>query len=161
MGICYFLVCRYLSNRPVMMSDARQKIIEAKRKRNNYMLILVAVTHFLSWLPLNMVNLIMSLFETDENQTPLFPNMESMLVTYAICHLASMLSVVVNPILYGFMNENFRQEFAKIFGKCVSFTGLRQFFTNHPNSNNHNIPQPTQMAERQTKTENRHDEDMV
>ena len=144
-----------------MMSDARQKIIEAKRKRNNYMLILVAVTHFLSWLPLNMVNLIMSLFETDENQTPLFPNMESMLVTYAICHLASMLSVVVNPILYGFMNENFRQEFAKIFGKCVSFTGLRQFFTNHPNSNNHNIQQTTQMAERQTKTENRHDEDMV
>ena len=144
-----------------MMSDARQKIIEAKRKRNNYMLILVAVTHFLSWLPLNMVNLIMSLFETDENQTPLFPNMESMLVTYAICHLASMLSVVVNPILYGFMNENFQKEFAKIFDKCVSFTGLRQF-TNH-NSNNHqnNVPPSTRMAERLTKNENRHDEDMV
>ena len=145
-----------------MMSDARQKIIEAKRKRNNYMLILVAVTHFLSWLPLNMVNLIMSLFETDENENPLFSDMESMLVTYAICHLASMLSVVVNPILYGFMNENFQKEFAKIFDKCVSFTGLRQFTNHNSNINHQNNVQPsTRMAERLTKNENRHDEDMV
>ena len=94
------------------------------------------------------------------NHSPDF-GIENIYIIYSICHIASMTSAITNPILYGFMNENFRQEFAKIFGQCVSFTGLRQLFTNHHNSNNHNIPQPTQMAERQTKTENRHDEDMV
>ena len=41
-----------------MLNDARQKIVLTKRKRNNQMLMLVATAHFLSWLPLNTVNLI-------------------------------------------------------------------------------------------------------
>ena len=57
--ICYILICYYLSiHRPEMLNDARQKIVLTKRKRNNQMLMLVATAHFLSWLPLNVVNLI-------------------------------------------------------------------------------------------------------
>ena len=57
--ICYILICNYLSiRRPEMLNDARQKIVLTKRKRNNQMLMLVATAHFLSWLPLNVVNLI-------------------------------------------------------------------------------------------------------
>ena len=49
------------------------------------MLIMVASTHFLSWLPLNVINLIMNAFDTEDD--PLFTNSESLLLTYAICHL--------------------------------------------------------------------------
>ena len=57
-SICYIWICYYLSIRPGMLNDARQKIVLTKRKRNNQMLMLVATAHFLSWLPLNVVNLI-------------------------------------------------------------------------------------------------------
>ncbi len=110
--ICYILICRYLSSRPILASDARQKEILQKRKKNNLMLIVVTVTHFLSWLPLNIVNVIMTTLDSDEQ--PLFEDTENLYITYAICHLASMTSAISNPLLYGFMNENFREEFYKI-----------------------------------------------
>ena len=62
----------------------------------------------------------MSSFDSDK--TPLFSNIEHLFITYAVCHLASMTSAVSNPILYGFMNENFRREFKNIWlglKKCV------------------------------------------
>ena len=133
-GYCYFSVCRYLTNRPVLASDNRQQVILAKRKRNNHMLIMSAVAHFLCWLPLNVVNLIINIFDTDEE--PLFEDTEDLLITYAVCHLASMISVVINPILYGFMNENFRAEFSKIIGKCfasICCNGNANNNTNHGN----------------------------
>ena len=46
-----------------------------------------------------------------------FQDVENLYITYAICHLASMTSAISNPILYGFMNENFRQEFSKIWNR--------------------------------------------
>ena len=32
-------------------------------------------------------------------------------IIYAICHVAGMLSACANPIIYGFLNENFKAEF--------------------------------------------------
>jgi hypothetical protein len=98
-----------------MTSDVRQKQLRDKRRKNNRMLILVSVAHFLSWLPLNVVNIIFYACDTEEQ--PLFTNVEHMLIIYAICHLASMSSCITNPILYGYMNENFRAEFGKIWDK--------------------------------------------
>ena len=50
--------------------DSRQKQILAKRRRSNKMLIVVSVAHFMSWLPLNVANVIITSF--DSEQTPLF-----------------------------------------------------------------------------------------
>ena len=86
--MCYCHICYYISQRPELLSDARQKSVEIKRKRNNRMLILLATTHFLSLLPLNLFNLMDYAVTTDEN--PLFENQENMFITYAICHLVSM-----------------------------------------------------------------------
>ena len=52
--------------------------------------------------------------EIDSDKKPLFKDVENLYITYAICHIASMTSAISNPILYGFMNENFREEFSKI-----------------------------------------------
>ena len=76
------------------------------------MLIVVSIAHFMSWLPLNVVNVIMTTFDSEE--TPLFHDVENLFITYAICHMASMTSAISNPILYGYMNENFRAQFRKI-----------------------------------------------
>ena len=55
--------------------------IMARRRRSNKMLIIVTVTHFLSWLPLNVVNIIFTTFDSDK--TPLFSNIEHIFITYA------------------------------------------------------------------------------
>ena len=47
-----------------------------------------------------------------------FPSEESMLVTYAVCHLCGMSSACTNPILYGFLNRMFKDEFKQFFGGC-------------------------------------------
>ncbi len=50
----------------------------------------------------------------DSEEKPLFEDVENLYLTYAVCHLSSMTSAISNPVMYGFMNENFRQEFVKI-----------------------------------------------
>ena len=108
----YISICRFLSTRPILTSNERHKHILARRRKNNWMLIIVTFAHFVSWLPLNMINIILTMFDSDES--PLFTNVEHLYIAYAMCHLASMTSAIANPILYGFMNENFRGEFDKI-----------------------------------------------
>ena len=112
----YISICRFLSSRPILASDERQKQIAAKRRKNNRMLIAVTVAHFTSWLPLNLINIVLTMFDSDES--PLFTDVEHLYIAYAMCHLASMTSAISNPVLYGFMNENFMSEFMKIWKKC-------------------------------------------
>ena len=50
----------------------------------------------------------------DSEETPLFHDIENLYILYAVCHIASMTSAISNPLLYGFMNENFRKEFSNI-----------------------------------------------
>ena len=52
-------------------------------------------------------------------------DVENLFITYAVCHLASMTSAISNPVLYGFMNENFRAEFRKIWRKLKKALSIR------------------------------------
>ena len=40
---------------------------------------------------------------------------QTTIIIYAICHVASMLSACANPIIYGFLNENFKTEFKELY----------------------------------------------
>lgn len=75
-------------------------------------LIAIAVTYVISWLPLNVFNLV-----ADMSPEPLFDE-DSLTVTYAICHMFGMSSAVSNPLLYGWLNDNFRKEFEEILCCC-------------------------------------------
>lgn len=44
-----------------------------------------------------------------------------MLVIYAVCHLLGMTSAVVNPFLYGWFNDNFRNEFKSILAGPIAY----------------------------------------
>ena len=53
---------------------------------------------------------------------------EPMLITYAVCHMTGMSSACANPLLYGWLNDNFRKEFREIwasFCATVSYQKLR------------------------------------
>ncbi|GBP13912.1 Neuropeptide F receptor, partial [Eumeta japonica] len=71
-------------------------------------LIAIAVTYVISWLPLNVFNLV-----ADSSTDPILDE-KSMTVTYAVCHMFGMSSAVSNPLLYGWLNDNFRKEFEEI-----------------------------------------------
>ncbi|CAB3257633.1 unnamed protein product [Arctia plantaginis] len=75
-------------------------------------LIAIAVTYVISWLPLNVFNLV-----ADFSAQP-FMEEKTMTITYAICHMFGMSSAVSNPLLYGWLNDNFRKEFMEILCCC-------------------------------------------
>ncbi|ODM99959.1 Neuropeptide F receptor [Orchesella cincta] len=103
-----------LGSRP---GEARNGSIQRDRdharvRRTNTLLISIALIFGISWMPLNAVNVIVDLFEPFD-----FDNENDQFyyrVLYAICHLTGMSSACSNPLLYGWLNENFRKEFREI-----------------------------------------------
>lgn len=86
-----------------------RKLQRSRRmRRTNCLLISIAVIFGISWLPLNLFNLFSDiyLYQHPLNQT--------ILVAYAVCHMIGMSSACSNPLLYGWLNENFRKEFKEI-----------------------------------------------
>lgn len=75
-------------------------------------LIAIAVTYVISWLPLNVFNI-----AADFSTEPILDE-KSMTITYAVCHMFGMSSAVSNPLLYGWLNDNFRKEFEEILCCC-------------------------------------------
>ena len=43
---------------------------------------------------------------------------EQFCIVYAVCHVMGMLSDCANPVIYGYLNENFNREFKEIFAAC-------------------------------------------
>jgi len=74
------------------------------------LLIAIALVFFITWLPLNVLNLVIDI----QNPFKLPDDEEKMVITYAVCHLFAMSSACANPFLYGWFNGNFRDEFTKI-----------------------------------------------
>ena len=84
----------------------RKKQIEAQRKRKtNLLLIFIAVVFSCSWMPLNVFNI---LADFDHN---IYNRLDQKGLVFPICHLLVLSSACTNPVLYGWLNENFRKEF--------------------------------------------------
>ncbi|XP_045455367.1 neuropeptide F receptor [Melitaea cinxia] len=75
-------------------------------------LIAIAATYVISWLPLNVFNLVADF------SSEVILDETSMTITYAVCHMFGMSSAVSNPLLYGWLNDNFRKEFEEILCCC-------------------------------------------
>lgn len=86
------------------------------RRRNTRktpaILIAIAATYVISWLPLNVFNLVADF------SSEVILDETSMTITYAVCHMFGMSSAVSNPLLYGWLNDNFRKEFEEILCCC-------------------------------------------
>ncbi len=105
--ISNFLKCRILRN-PATPMEMNRAMREAKRHRKNSALLMaIAIMYALCWFPLTLLN-----FLADFDYT-LFST-QNFLIAFAVAHIVAMTSAVVNPILYGWFNSNFRKEFNSI-----------------------------------------------
>ena len=111
--ICNKLKYRMINQQPTVALNSpfqkRKNEREAKRKRKtNTLLVTIAAVFVCSWMPLNVFNIM-----ADFNLTYLKTIDEKSLV-FPICHLLVLSSACTNPLLYGWLNENFRREFVSV-----------------------------------------------
>ncbi|XP_065361926.1 neuropeptide F receptor isoform X1 [Calliphora vicina] len=111
LSAAYLGIYNKLKNRITVVTvqtTSSQRSAERGRrmKRTNCLLISIAVIFGVSWLPLNIFNLYADM------KRPAVTN--DMMVMYAFCHMIGMSSACSNPLLYGWLNDNFRKEFQEL-----------------------------------------------
>eukprot|EP00095_Tigriopus_kingsejongensis_P003900 maker-scaffold296_size217904-snap-gene-1.18 protein:Tk03900 transcript:maker-scaffold296_size217904-snap-gene-1.18-mRNA-1 annotation:"NPYLR8" len=103
----YLSIFFRLRNRP----RSQHKENNNKRKRANMMIMAITLIFFVSWLPLNLFSFMIEIFPhvirkyIEGSET----------VIYSLFHLFGLCNACINPILYGYLNENFRKEYKKIY----------------------------------------------
>ncbi|XP_069570107.1 neuropeptide Y receptor type 4-2-like [Brachyistius frenatus] len=111
--LCYVRVFVRLRHRKDMLD--RTRVPESHRmthsRRINIMLVAVITAFTLCWLPLIIFNVV-----SDWNQEALPICYHNLL--FSLCHLLAMSSTCINPIIYGFLNYNFRQEVREVLLHC-------------------------------------------
>lgn len=95
-------------------STKSQKRREIRRnRRTTFILSCIALVYAISWLPMTMFQIASTLFP-QMSQNP-----KTVYLVFAFCHMVAMSSSITNPLLYGWLNTNYRREFSNIFS-CVS-----------------------------------------
>ena len=87
--------------------------VQAKT-RTTLMLVLVVAAFAICWFPLN-VYLLVSNFDSNSKNT----------LAYLWCHFIANSSVCINPVAFGFLNENFRAELRYSLNCCMKRVTLR------------------------------------
>ena len=70
----------------------------------------IAIVFALSWLPMTAFTLLV------EFHPGVVTSASTLYLAFALCHLAAMSTAVSNPLLYGWLNTNFRREFRGLGG---------------------------------------------
>nr|ANO39140.1 NPYR-5 [Schmidtea mediterranea] len=121
--------------------SAKQKKEKQRQRRTNMLLANLSILFALSWLPLNIVNLYMAVKEHNFNFTISTGDKKSSFsipstnlsnnlydtnsndsysnFIQAVCLMLVLASACINPILYGWLNDNFRKVLPKML-KCSS-----------------------------------------
>ncbi|KAF6025000.1 PRLHR [Bugula neritina] len=115
--VCYTTISIRLNRRMKKkfcnnMDVQKEKQDVQRNRRINRMLIAMIVTFIVCWLPIDLI------FTTAELN--LIPE-ENFLMIFLFMHILAMSSVIYNPFLYGWMNENFNCHFRKIWRKFLAF----------------------------------------
>lgn len=69
----------------------------------------IAIVFTFSWLPLTIFTIVV------EFEFYVFKSPHLMYVTFVACHLLAMSSAGTNPLLYGYLNTNFRRDLAGLY----------------------------------------------
>jgi neuropeptide Y receptor len=130
--ICRKLKYRYANSLAVASSSnyrscgmsANRRMPNTNRmKRTNLLFVAIGLIFCISWLPLNVFNLVVDFWN------PFGEDRHSMIIWYAVCHMMGMSSACSNPLLYGWFNENFLREFKEIMASvclCVLVDAVRK-----------------------------------
>lgn len=71
----------------------------------------IAVVFAVSWLPMTTFTVLMELNPT------LLTSPRTLYLVFAVCHILAMSSACTNPLLYGWLNTNFRRELGSVLGR--------------------------------------------
>nr|CAD2203491.1 unnamed protein product [Meloidogyne enterolobii] len=85
---------------------------QKRRNKTTSLLIAMAGSYAFLWFPFTLISVLIDL-DLMEGGSPTMERVDQ------ACKLISILSICVNPFLYGFLNTNFRSEFNEIFIKCI------------------------------------------
>lgn len=144
---CYVKVCGKLWDRaktiPGNVSARREEQERDRARKTNLMLISMVVIFVVSWLPLNIYNLLDDF--VGGWQGSFHPQ-----TLFLIAHAIAMSSTCYNPFLYGWLNENFRKEFNNILPRFMNIRNGN--INNHHQAtistsipdNNHSTNKPSQ-----------------
>lgn len=110
-AFCYVRVSLKLNDRarskPGSKNTRKQEAERERKKRTNRMLIAMVTIFGVSWLPLNLINLINDIYI--HTGTWKYYNF-----CFFIVHATAMSSTCYNPFLYAWLNDNFRKEFKQV-----------------------------------------------
>ncbi|KAG8234358.1 hypothetical protein J437_LFUL012117 [Ladona fulva] len=110
------------------LAAGRRKNIRRRHRRTTLILSAIAAVFAASWLPMTVFSLIWDLSPpprlssaamaghewSNVFTSPSYSPPHRMYAVFAACHVAAMSSACTNPVLYGWLNTNFRREFAEI-----------------------------------------------
>ncbi|EFN78163.1 Prolactin-releasing peptide receptor [Harpegnathos saltator] len=110
-AFCYVCVSIKLNDRarskPGSKSSKREEADRERKRRTNRMLIAMVAIFGISWLPLNIINVVEDFYSPANDWS-----------YYRLCffmtHCLAMSSTCYNPFLYAWLNDNFRKEFKQI-----------------------------------------------
>ncbi|XP_015593987.1 prolactin-releasing peptide receptor [Cephus cinctus] len=110
-AFCYICVSVRLNNRakskPGSKTSRREEADRERKRRTNRMLIAMVTIFGISWLPLNIINVVND-FYSQINDLPYYR------LCFFMTHCLAMSSTCYNPFLYAWLNDNFRKEFKQV-----------------------------------------------
>ncbi|XP_062844493.1 neuropeptide FF receptor 2 isoform X2 [Trichomycterus rosablanca] len=109
-----------------------RNMVSRKKKRVIKMLLVVALLFILSWLPLWTLMMLSDYASLNEVQHRVIN-----IYVYPLAHWLAFCNSSVNPIIYGFFNENFRRGFQAAFKLqlCAVHQGRRRTYTHRVQGN--------------------------
>ena len=110
-AFCYIKVSLKLNDRarskPGSKNSRKEELDRERKRRTNRMLIAMVTIFGISWLPLNVVNLLNDVY------IPI-GSWKYYNLCFFMVHAIAMSSTCYNPFLYAWLNENFRKEFKQV-----------------------------------------------
>ncbi|XP_034254700.1 prolactin-releasing peptide receptor-like [Thrips palmi] len=96
--------------KPGCKSSRKEEADRERKRRTNRMLIAMVTVFGMSWMPLNVINLINDIHMS-------IGNWRYYNLVFFMVHALAMSSTCYNPFLYAWLNDNFRKEFKQLRGK--------------------------------------------
>lgn len=118
--VCYLRIYLRLQKRKGMFEKREYSCRLSHLKQINILLISMVVAFAACWLPLHIFNSI-----DDWNYKMIPPCFHDLI--FSLCHLVAMASVCVNPIIYGFLNKNFKKEVKALILICQHHSSVQEY----------------------------------
>ncbi|XP_046667428.1 prolactin-releasing peptide receptor [Homalodisca vitripennis] len=110
-AFCYVRVSLKLNDRarckPGSKNTRKEEADRERKRRTNRMLIAMVTIFGVSWLPLNLINLLNDIYIPTGTWTYYY-------LAFFMVHALAMSSTCYNPFLYAWLNDNFRKEFKQV-----------------------------------------------